>query len=57
MARMLGTWQKAWCPICRRPAGIDCPDASWSKKARRTWEKRDWRREAAVEREQPGDAA
>jgi hypothetical protein len=57
MARMLGTWQKAWCPSCRGPAGIDCPDASWSKKARRTWEKRDWRREVAAEREQPGDAA
>jgi ribosomal protein L44E len=44
---MLGTCRRPWCPYCRRPAEIDCPDVSRDKKSERAREKRAWRREAA----------
>lgn len=48
---MLGTWSRPWCPHCRAPAGLDCPDKSRGKKAQRALEKRQWRRELrAVDR-------
>lgn len=46
MARMLGVCQRPWCPYCRGPAGLDCPDASRTKRSARAREKRAWRREA-----------
>lgn len=49
MARMLGTFARPWCPSCRGPAGVDCPDSSRSKKAQRAAEKRQWKREARRE--------
>lgn len=49
MARMLGVSERPWCPYCRGPAGLDCPDSSRSKKAARQAEKRAVRREAEVE--------
>lgn len=49
MARMLGTAQRPWCPVCRAGCGPDCPDASRGKKAARQAEKRAWRREAAAD--------
>jgi hypothetical protein len=45
MPRMLGVCQRPWCPYCRGPAGLDCADASRSKRAERAREKRAWRRE------------
>lgn len=46
MARMLGVCQKLWCPSCRSPGGLDCPDVSKDKGAARAAEKRQWRWEA-----------
>lgn len=49
MARMLGVVQRPWCPVHRSHGfGLDCPDASRSKKAARQAEKRAWRREVGV---------
>lgn len=49
MARMLGHVQRPWCPYHRNKGfGLDCPDASRSKKAARAAEKQAWRREAEV---------
>lgn len=49
MARMLGYAKRSWCPYHRSHGfGLDCPDASRSKKAARAREKRAWRREADV---------
>lgn len=30
MAKMLGARCKPWCPVCKGPAGPDCPDRSAS---------------------------
>jgi hypothetical protein len=45
MARMLGAWSRPWCLVHNKPAGLDCPDSSRSRKAQRTIEKRQWRKE------------
>lgn len=52
MARMLGTWAKPWCPVCKGPAGPDCPDVSRSKNSQRAREKRQWKTEAQDRTEQ-----
>lgn len=49
MARMLGVCQRSWCPYHRSKGfGLDCPDASRSKRQARSAERRSWRREADV---------
>jgi hypothetical protein len=49
MARMLGTCRRPWCPYCRsKGMGLDCPDASRSKRSARARERRAWRREAQL---------
>ncbi len=49
MARMLGTCQRPWCPICRTGCGPDCPDVSRSKGATRAAERQQWQREAEAD--------
>lgn len=49
MAAMLGRFTRPWCPSHRRPAGLDCPDASPSKRSQRAAETRQWRRDADAE--------
>ena len=45
MARMLGTWTRDWCPVCRTTAGPDCPSTARTRKSQRLREKRQWRRD------------
>jgi hypothetical protein len=46
---MIGACTKPWCPSCHAPGGLDCPDASRSRKAQKVYEERQWRREAEDE--------
>lgn len=39
-ARMVGRTRPSWCPYCRAPAGIDCPDAGLSTRHAKHIEKR-----------------
>lgn len=49
MARMLARVHPSFCPVCRRPPGVDCPDAGVDGRTQRVREKREWRREARRE--------
>lgn len=31
MPNLIARWQKPWCPICKAPAGPDCPDTALSR--------------------------
>jgi len=45
MPKMLGTWQRDWCPTCKTSAGPDCWSRARTKKSQRSREKRLWRRD------------
>jgi hypothetical protein len=45
MARMLNAMYPDFCPVCRAPAGYDCPSIGRSKKSVRYMERRQWRKE------------
>lgn len=45
MARMLGTYERGFCPICKGPDGPDCPAVSRTKKSQRRVEEKGWRRD------------
>lgn len=44
MARMLGKVRPSFCPICRAPAGLDCPDVRRGKRQVRAHERLEVRR-------------
>jgi hypothetical protein len=47
MAWMPGRFGRPWCPVCRRPPGLDCPGVALSKKQVRQRLKRELRRNPA----------
>lgn len=51
MARILGYYEKPWCPGCHVPSGIDCGNKAKSKKAMKAKEKREWHSKAVEELE------
>lgn len=53
MVRMLGRYSRPWCPVCKGPSGVDCPDTSIPKKAQRAKEKRRWLSETRGRRSGP----
>lgn len=50
MARMLGKVCPSWCPVCKTPAGVDCPDRGKSKRQIRTRERAEVRKMLDEER-------